>query len=127
MNPHKIKKAALEIALLVGKMQMRKFGKNIDVRWKGTTDPVTEVDVACEKYIAREIRKRFPGHAMVGEEGEGFGDETADYVWYCDPIDGTVNYSHGIPLFCVSLGIYYKGKPLVGVVHAPALRELTPR
>jgi myo-inositol-1(or 4)-monophosphatase len=131
VNCKHVKSAALEIALACGKLQMRKFGKKNHIRWKGKTDPVTEVDVACEKLIAREIRRRFlsgpkggaHSHAMVGEEGEGFGDEAAEYVWYCDPIDGTVNFSHGLPLFCVSIGVYWKGKPLIGVVHAPALGE----
>ena len=123
MNCRHIKKGAQEIAESVGRIHMRKFQKKLNIRWKAATDPVTEVDIASEKFIAKEIKKRFPGHAMVGEEGEGFGDPNSQFVWYCDPLDGTVNYSHGIPIFNVSLGVYWKGKPLIGVVHAAALRE----
>ena len=123
MNTSKIKRVALEIAIEVGKIHMRGFRKKMNIRWKGKTDPVTQIDVAAEKHIARRIKKAFPGHSMIGEEGEGFGDESTDFVWYCDPLDGTVNFSHGVPVFCVALGVYYKGKPIVGVVHAAALGE----
>ncbi len=123
MNCRHIKKVALELALKAGKIQKAKFRRHLNIRWKSLTNPVTEVDQACEALIAKGVRKAFPDHAMLGEEGSSFGPVDARYQWIVDPLDGTVNYSHGLPMFCVSIGIYELGKPLIGVVHAPLLGE----
>jgi myo-inositol-1(or 4)-monophosphatase len=131
----KIKKLALELALAAGKIQMRKFRSNLDIRWKGLTDPVTEVDQACEALILKGVNAKFPGHAFLGEESGVHGPKDAPFLWIIDPLDGTVNYSHGLPMFCVSIGIYERTerawgvgiyahyRPLIGVIHAPALGE----
>jgi myo-inositol-1(or 4)-monophosphatase len=119
----KIKKLALELALKAGKIQMRKFRTVLDIRWKGITDPVTEVDKACEALIIKGVKKAFPGHSILGEETGIHEIEGSEFQWIIDPLDGTVNYSHGLPTFAVSIGINEKGRPLIGVVHAPALRE----
>jgi myo-inositol-1(or 4)-monophosphatase len=123
MDNTKIKKLALQLALKAGALQMRKFRTILDIQWKAVTDPVTEVDKACEALIIRGIQNAFPTHAILGEESGAHAVAGAEYQWIIDPLDGTVNYSHGLPIFAVSIGIYHKGKPLVGVVHAPALRE----
>ncbi len=139
MDTSKILRLARELALEAGRLQMRKFRGRLAISWKGATDPVTEVDRACEALIVRGIRRAFPGHAIVGEEGGPQGDESggAECTWFIDPLDGTVNYSHGLPTFCVSIGVWSRGAraargrisdaaagvPLVGVVHAPALGE----
>jgi myo-inositol-1(or 4)-monophosphatase len=114
---------ALDLARKAGLIQVRKFRTILDVQWKGLTDPVTEVDKACEALIIRGIQKAFPGHAILGEETGSHAVEGAQYLWIIDPLDGTVNYSHGLPIFAVSIGVYFRGKPLAGVVHAPALGE----
>jgi myo-inositol-1(or 4)-monophosphatase len=139
MENNRIKALALDLAVEAGKIQMRKFRKRLDIRWKQVTDPVTEVDQACEKLIVSGIRRHFPDHAIVGEEGgdQGHAQGQAPYTWFIDPLDGTVNYSHGLPVFCVSIGVWASGAkpvkgrlfdpafgaPAVGVVHAPALGE----
>ena len=123
MDCKKIKKLALELALKAGELQKRKFRTVLEIRWKGATDPVTEVDKACEALIIKGIQKQFPGHAILGEESGAHDVEGADFLWIIDPLDGTVNYSHGLPTFAVSIGIYEKRKPLIGVVHAPILGE----
>jgi myo-inositol-1(or 4)-monophosphatase len=123
MDCRKIKKLALELALAAGKIQMRKFRTVLDIRWKGVTDPVTEVDQMSEALIIKGIRKAFPGHSILGEETGSHEVPGAEYQWIIDPLDGTVNYSHGLPVFAVSIGIYHQGEPLIGVVHAPALGE----
>lgn len=86
---------------------------------KGAIDLVTKYDVENERLIRDRIARAFPSHRIVGEEAEAQGE--GDYVWYVDPIDGTTNFAHGHPFFCVSIGLYWKGEPLVGVVVAPAL------
>lgn len=123
VNCHKIKKLALELAIAAGKIQMRKFRTVLDIRWKGITDPVTEVDKACEALIIKGIQKKFPGHAILGEETGAHEVAGSEHLWIIDPLDGTVNYSHGLPTFAVSIGIYHQGRPLIGVIHAPALGE----
>ncbi len=119
----RIKKAALELARAAGEIQMRKWGKRLDIRWKGATDPVTEVDKACEALALKVVSRNFPDHAFVGEETGVHGDPASPIQWFVDPLDGTVNYSHGLPQFSVSIGVREKGRGLIGVVHAPALKE----
>ena len=139
MDCKKIKTLAMELALAAGKVQARKFRGSLNIQWKGVTDPVTEVDRACEALIVKGIRRAFPGHAIVGEEGgdQGPAASQAPYTWIIDPLDGTVNYSHGSPIFAVSIGVWetgakavkgklydaVHGRPLLGVVHAPILGE----
>jgi myo-inositol-1(or 4)-monophosphatase len=137
--PAKIEALALDLARRAGRLQMRRFRTRLDIRFKRVTDPVTEVDHACERLIVDGIRRAFPDHAIVGEEGgaQGRVSEGAPFTWFIDPLDGTVNYSHGLPVFAVSIGVWARGLrpaagrladaaagvPLVGVVHAPALGE----
>lgn len=139
MDVLKVKKLALDLALEAGKIQAAKFRKRLEIRWKQATDPVTEVDRACETLIVKGIRRAFPDHAIVGEEGGAQGRDAsqAPYTWFIDPLDGTVNYSHGLPTFAVSIGVWRRGlacpaarlqdaaagAPVVGVVHAPVLGE----
>ncbi len=135
----RIEALALDLAAKAGHIQTKKFRKSLDIRWKRLTDPVTEVDQACETLIVRGIRRAFPDHAIIGEEGgaQGSRQARAPFTWFIDPLDGTVNYSHGLPQFAVSIGVWQGGlrapktrlqdpvfgAPLVAVVHAPALGE----
>lgn len=91
----------------------------VAVRSKGRSDLVTEIDLASERLIRDRLGARFPDHAIVGEEGGG--EATRELVWYVDPLDGTTNYAHGHPFFCVSIALARAGEPVVGVVIAPAL------
>lgn len=140
MDCKKIKALAVRLAADAARLQMKKFRGSLNIQWKAATDPVTEVDKACEALIVKGIRKTFPTHAIVGEEGgaQGPTQDGAPFVWVIDPLDGTVNYSHGLPAFAVSIGVWERGlkpvkgklydpdygTPLIGVVHAPALREV---
>jgi myo-inositol-1(or 4)-monophosphatase len=139
MDCRKIKALAIELGEQAAALQRKKFRTVLDIKWKGVTDPVTEVDQACEKLIVKGIRKAFPTHAILGEEGGVQGEDygSAPFTWIIDPLDGTVNYSHGSPIFAVSIGIWERdakrikgrlhdpklGAPLIGVVNAPMLRE----
>lgn len=83
------------------------------------SDLVTEFDLRCEDLLRDRLGKAFPDHRVVGEEQGGErGDEP---TWYVDPIDGTTNFAHGHPFFCVSLGLWRGETPIAGVVHAPAM------
>lgn len=98
------------------------FGQQHRVDYKGVIDPVTEIDHRSEAFILGEIRKRFPDHRVVAEEsGESDGNESS--VWYVDPLDGTVNYTHGVPIFAVSLAYQEGGSIRLGVVYDPMQDE----
>ena len=85
-------------------------------------DLVTEADRASETVILDRLRREFPGDAIVSEESSP-ERRTAGRVWFVDPLDGTVNFAHGVPVFSVSIGLAVDGEPVAGVVHAPLLRE----
>ena len=92
-------------------------------------DPVTEYDIRSEKFIVSELRQRFPTHHIIGEEGGVYQIQNPqsslkNYTWQIDPLEGTVNFAHGFPMFCVSLGLLIDGVPSVGVVYNPATDEM---
>ncbi len=95
----------------------------VAVDYKADKTVVTETDRDTETLLRRLINETYPDHGIIGEE---FGSENtdADYVWILDPIDGTISYVHRIPLFGTLIGLLHKGKPIVGCIHQPILREL---
>lgn len=114
---------AVEIASEAGMLLMEGFGQTIHVERKSSAvDWVTQYDKASEKLIVDRLRAAFPDHGLVGEEGTNTGDP-ADYRWYIDPLDGTTNYAHGFPVFCVSMGLYHGDDPVLGVIHDPSRNE----
>src|SRR6186997_939906 len=89
---------------------------------EGINDLVTEVDHASEKAIIEVIKKQYPGHNILTEEsGAIFQD--SEYKWIIDPIDGTVNFAHRIPICCISIGIEHNGKMVLGAVYNPYMNE----
>ena len=82
---------------------------------------VTDLDVASERLLVEKIRGVFPGHAIEGEEEVLDPLELKGYRWILDPLDGTINFVHGLPAFAVSVALYEDDEPLVGVIHAPLL------
>ncbi len=114
---------AVEIARKAGDLLHEGLGGPREIRYKGAIDLVTEMDVAAEKLILDAIRARFPDHAILAEES-GATDAPSGYKWVVDPLDGTTNYAHGLPLFCVSIGLEKDGEPLLGVIYAPVLKEM---
>jgi len=92
------------------------------VKQKQDRDFVTEVDQQAENSIIQEIRKHYPDHGIVAEESAPINPK-ADIQWYIDPLDGTTNFVHGYPHFCVSIAAWQKGKPLLAVVHDPIRNE----
>ena len=91
---------------------------------KGRNDFVTEVDRQAEAEIVHILSKAYPGHAFLGEEGGLMGSAQAEHVWVIDPLDGTTNFLHGFPQFCVSIGLLYRGKIEKGVIYDPLRQEL---
>ena len=111
------------IAREAGALIHEKFKQRIGFTYKGDVDLVTEADKAAEKLITDRIRREFPGHDLHGEEGTRT-NTGSDYRWYIDPLDGTTNFAHGFPVFCVSLGLEFKGQRIAGVVYDPTRNDL---
>lgn len=115
---------AVGAAEAAGRLLASRFGRIRRVRYKGATDIVTEADGASERLIRALIARAFPADAVLGEEGGGPGDLAAPgRLWVVDPLDGTVNFAHGYPVFSVSIALVEDGRPLVGVVHDPTRGE----
>jgi myo-inositol-1(or 4)-monophosphatase len=115
--------AIAEIAREAGALLMEYFHQHVKVEYKGDVDLVTVADRKSEVLIRERIRARWPSHDVLGEEG-GLTDQGSDYRWYIDPLDGTTNFAHGFPVFCVSLALEHKGKRVAGVVYDPTREEL---
>lgn len=111
------------IAREAGRLLMTYFERRIGYEYKGDVDLVTEADRASEKLIVQRIREFFPSHDIVGEEGTR-KDSGSDFRWYVDPLDGTTNFAHGYPVFCVSLGVEAKTGLCAGVLYDPTRDEL---
>jgi myo-inositol-1(or 4)-monophosphatase len=112
-----------EIAREAGALLMTHFRRRIAFEYKGDVDLVTEADRSAEALITERIRARWPRHDLVGEEGARV-ETGSDYRWYIDPLDGTTNFAHGFPIFCVSLGLEHRGKLVAGVIYDPTRDEL---
>lgn len=115
--------AMSQIAREAGALLMPYFKRRIGFEYKGDVDLVTEADRASEKLVVSRIREQFPAHDIMGEEGTRH-DSGSDYKWYVDPLDGTTNFAHGFPVFCVSLGLEFKGELVAGVLYDPTRDEL---
>lgn len=117
---------AVGMAREAGRIQLTYFrGDDLAMKTKSNvSDVVTRADRESEAFIVRSILERYPTHAILGEEGGARGDAASEWRWVVDPLDGTTNYSQGLPVFCVSIALQYRGETVVGVVYAPYLREL---
>ena len=125
MNPPISQALALarSLALKAGTLlHRRRAGQRTISSKGGVGNIVTEMDHASERLILGGLRKAFPDHAIVAEESGEFGN--ADCRWYVDPLDGTVNYSHGFPLWSVSIAFEFRGRMEAGVIYCPGLGDL---
>jgi myo-inositol-1(or 4)-monophosphatase len=120
------------IARQAGALLREFYAKGVATEYKGDVDLVTEADRASEKLIVAELKKAFPAHGVYGEEGTRSGLES-EYRWYVDPLDGTTNFAHGFPAFCVILGLERRAKGLAadadgemaaGVIYDPLRDEM---
>src|SRR5882672_9535206 len=103
---------------------MAQFGQHFQIDKKGTIDLVTEVDVAVERQFRAMIAERFPDHQVLGEEFGGAAAAPPGACWVFDPIDGTSNFAHGLPIFCASLALEIDGVAEVAAVYDPTRKEL---
>jgi len=116
---------AIEAVIKAGEIQMGYIDSGFQVSHKGTIDLVTEADVAVETMFRTMIAGRFPDHTILAEEfGEDASTRGASHCWVFDPIDGTNNYAHGLPIFCSSLALEIDGIGEIGAVYDPTRREL---
>lgn len=121
MDP--IREFAVGIAREAGDFLKGRLREEVRVDYKGEINIVTEADHQSEAMILSRIRSRFPDHDILTEESAGVQQGSA-CRWIVDPLDGTTNYSHGYPVFCVSIGFEKKGETIIGVVYNPMLDEL---
>jgi len=117
---------AVEIVLRAGAIQEEGRTSGFRVEKKGEIDLVTEVDLACERMCREVLGERFPEHDILAEElSTGPGEVArARYRWVFDPLDGTTNYAHGLPIFCASLALELDGRPIAGAIYDPSRKEL---
>lgn len=117
---------AIDIVLRAGEIQLAHFHRDYAVTMKGTIDLVTEVDFAVERMCRQVLGGRFPSHEILAEEmgGPSEGSRRSEYCWIFDPIDGTTNYAHGLPIFCAALGLEIDGRIEVAAIYDPTRREL---
>jgi len=115
--------AAVETALEAGEILVAEFHRPVKISYKGEVDIVTQADRRSEAAIVARLRRYFPKHAIVAEEGGG-QEGDAVHHWIVDPLDGTTNFAHGYPCFAVSIGFEEAGELRVGVIYQPITKEL---
>src|SRR3954470_13214355 len=111
------------VAREAGALLKRHFLARVAIEYKGDADLVTVADRESETLIVGRIRERFPKHDILGEEGTR-SETGAEFKWYIDPLDGTTNFAHGFPVFCVSMGLEQNGERIAGVLFDPTRNEL---
>lgn len=117
---------AIETARDAGRVLLEKFGRIENVTKKGDINLVTEADLASEALIVERIKSHFPRHAILAEEAGNavVTGEDGGHKWIIDPLDGTTNYAHGYPCFCVTIALEHEGEVVLGVTYDPTRDEL---
>jgi myo-inositol-1(or 4)-monophosphatase len=115
--------AAIEIAQEAGAVLREEMERPPTIDYKGEFDLVTQADRRSEQLIVRRLREHFPQHAVAAEEGTGT-ETGSDFRWHVDPLDGTTNFAHGYPCFCVSMALARQNELLMGVIYNPVYQEL---
>ncbi len=114
--------AALKAAFIGGEATLRYFQKDVEIISKADDSPVTIADREAEQKMRAYITETFPDHGIIGEEF-GRHNEHSSVQWILDPIDGTIGFIHGIPLYTTLVGITVNNKPVAGVIHAPYMKQ----
>jgi len=114
---------AIQAALKGGAIVQKCKDRIKRVSYKGVVNLVTEADRLSEDAIIKIIQKEFPEHNILTEESKGYEKES-DYKWIIDPLDGTTNYAHGFPVYCISIALEKEGEVILGVVYNPVMDEL---
>ena len=121
MNPYL--QTAVDAARAAGALLCQHFGGTLEVNEFAAHDIKLDLDVRAQELITQMLLERFPDHAIYGEEGIA-GNQAGDFQWIVDPIDGTVNFFHGIPHYCVSIALRERGEIVLGVIYDPSRDEL---
>jgi myo-inositol-1(or 4)-monophosphatase len=110
-----------ELVRQAGQIALSHFQLPLHVEFKrdNRSDPVTEADREVEEFLKSSITERFPGHAIIGEEGTEVDVERHEFLWALDPVDGTTNFMNGLPLFGCSAGLLFRGEPVIGAIFLP--------
>ncbi len=111
-----------QLARQAGDILAAGYEKEHQIDYKGEIDLVTEIDHRSEEFLVGELQRRFPSHQILAEEGGG--QDGGRHQWYIDPLDGTVNYAHGVPFFCVSIAYAIAGELTLAAVFDPLRGEL---
>jgi len=115
--------AAIEVAREAGAILREEFDRPLEIAYKGEVDLVTQADQRSERAIVRRLTEFFPEHSIAAEEGTG-SEKHSEFCWHVDPLDGTTNFAHGYPCFCVSMALEQRDKVIAGVVYNPFYNEL---
>ncbi|MFA7253348.1 MAG: inositol monophosphatase [Patescibacteria group bacterium] len=113
---------AIDFAERAGEIIEKNFITGMKKEWKADNSPVTETDLAINLMLIEEVRRNFPDHGVLAEE-ESYNLE-AQTLWVCDPVDGTIPFSHGIPISTFSLALVKDGEPIIGVLNDPFMKRL---
>jgi histidinol phosphatase-like enzyme (inositol monophosphatase family) len=116
-------RVAVELARAAGDFTLGYFRKPVEVASKADGSPVTIADQGAERLIRERVAARFPGDGLLGEEF-GHAPGTSGFEWVLDPIDGTISFVRGVPLYGTLIAVTHHGRPVVGVIHMPALDEM---
>ncbi|MBC7348895.1 MAG: inositol monophosphatase [Candidatus Aminicenantes bacterium] len=122
-KPEQFLAAAREAALEAGHYLLKGLDQKKEVDFKGQVDLVTAYDRRSEELIYEKLGRIFPGHSFLAEEAIS-RKKPSDYCWLVDPLDGTTNYAHGLPVFCVSIALLWRDEIIIGVVYDPCRQEL---
>ncbi|MBI5286745.1 MAG: inositol monophosphatase [Deltaproteobacteria bacterium] len=117
------KEAAQDAATKAGQILKQNLGKAHRIEFKGEVDIVTDMDRQAERLIIDTLKEAFPSHGILTEEMDEV-ESSSNYRWVIDPLDGTTNYAHGFPIFCVSIALEERGDVVLGVIYNPMLDEL---
>jgi len=117
------KEFAIGLAKQAGEIIRSNFKLGMPKEWKKDNTPLTESDSAINQLVVDGVKKHFPEYGLIAEEGGNF-NEQAEYVWLCDPIDGTIPFSHGIPICAFSLALVKNGIPVLGVIYDPFIDRM---
>ena len=112
----------IKLSKKAGAYLLSQAGEELLIEHKGRIDLVTNADKISQDMIIKNIENKFPDHAIIAEEGYDTSGK-GGFAWYIDPIDGTTNFVHGVPMFCVSVALYKDASPIIGVCHNPSTQE----
>lgn len=121
LNLQQVLPLVSQIATTAGEYLIQHLGKVKEINFKGERNLVTEIDTTSEQVIKHRLKEEFPEIAILGEE---LGGETAELFWVIDPLDGTNNYFHSYPVFCVSIALIKNNNPVLGVIYDPTRKEI---